>query len=48
MVDLFANQEEFPHTMFDVLKRKKDLEFANHYREVLYYFCKEYHYRKRF
>lgn len=39
MVDLFANKAEQPKTMMEVLKRKKDLEFASQYQEILKYFC---------
>ncbi|MGE3318143.1 MAG: patatin-like phospholipase family protein [Candidatus Berkiella sp.] len=38
MVDLFARTAEWPTTMMDVLKRKKDLEFASQYQEILKYF----------
>lgn len=39
MIDLFSNQEDFPTNMMDVLKRKKDLEFASRYHRMLHYFC---------
>jgi NTE family protein len=45
MVDLFANRKETPENMFEILIRKKDLQFANHYRHMLHYFCEIYHFR---
>lgn len=39
MVDLFANRAANPKNMMDVLKRKKDLEFASRYHRMLHYFC---------
>lgn len=39
MVDLFANHAPNPKNMMDVLKRKKDLEFASRYHRMLHYFC---------
>ncbi|HRE30824.1 MAG TPA: DUF3734 domain-containing protein, partial [Candidatus Berkiella sp.] len=38
MVDLFSKTADQPRTMMDVLKRKKDLEFASQYQEILKYF----------
>ena len=35
MVDLFANRKETPKNMLELLIRKKDLEFANHYRHMM-------------
>lgn len=45
MVDLFAAREETPSNVFEILIRKKDLQFANHYRHMLHYFCEIYHFR---
>lgn len=38
-VNLFANREQLPNNMFNVLKRKKDIEFMSRYRSVLELFC---------
>jgi NTE family protein len=40
MVDLFSNHEEQPSSMMEVMKRKKDLEFASRYHRMLRYFCR--------
>lgn len=46
MVDLFANREKEPHNMFDINIRKKDMQFSNHYRHMLHYFCEIHHFRQ--
>lgn len=47
MVDLFATREiKPPHNMFDIMIRKKDLQFSNHYRHMLRYFCEIHHFRQ--
>ncbi len=38
MVDLFSREEDQPTTMMEVLKRRKDLEYASQYQEILKYF----------
>lgn len=40
MVDLFSNYADEPKNMMDILKRKKDLEFASRYHRMLHYFCR--------
>lgn len=39
MVNLFPYQEKAPATLFDVINRRKDLEFVSQYQEILKYFC---------
>lgn len=39
MVDLFAIRAECPTTLSQVLKRKKDLQFSSHFKDILRHFC---------
>ncbi len=39
MINLFSHHEEDPKTMFDVIKRARDLEYAGRHREIFKYFC---------
>ncbi len=39
MIDLFSNQAVMPQTMPEVMNRKKDLEYADRYQQIVTYFC---------
>lgn len=39
MVNLFPNEENLPLTMLDVMKRRKDIQYASRYHQVLHAFC---------
>lgn len=39
IVNLFSSREELPKSMLDVLKRRKDIEFAGRYESMLAAFC---------
>ncbi len=43
IVNLFSYPEHIPTSLMDVLKSKKEIEFASRHMEVLHYFC-ELHY----
>jgi NTE family protein len=45
ILHLFAYVSETPKNMLDVLKRRKDLEFASRYKSVVDYFCELQHMR---
>lgn len=39
VINLFPNEAETPKTMLELLKRKKDLEYASRHTTVIHYFC---------
>ncbi len=41
LVHLFSYHQQIPTSMFEVMKRKKDIEFSSRYHQILEYFCKE-------
>lgn len=43
IVNLFSNPEHIPTSLMDVLKYKKEIEYASRHQEILHYFC-ELHY----
>ncbi len=39
MVNLFPNEDELPANLLGVMKRKKDIQYASRYHQVLHAFC---------